>query len=338
MALPTPEEIQYQEDHIHDDRSGDIVTSHAICITIAVIAVLFRFISRRMCKASIQADDWMIIVALLLAAGEVGGGLVCMHNLPECVSFNGGKHSILLTNPKGFAKSVLATEYFYTSAIAAVKISILLLYRRLFPDRGFRIILWGFGAFILTYSTVQLLVTLFQCQPIRGAWDPFIKAKCIKLNLEFMIMGSLNVVTDVTTWCLPMPLLWSLKISIERRLQVMSMFLLGGFVCVISIYRVPKIGTLSLSDAPWSDVDACVWGVVEVCVGIVSACTPTLRPLFNWVFHGLRANSKDSEGPEPDLLVSPPPADRAMKPWTISTQVEMEHATDSERSLSQTSA
>lgn len=65
MALPNAEEIQYQEEHIHDDRSGNIVTSHAICIAIAAIAVLLRLISRRMCKASIQADDWMIIVALV---------------------------------------------------------------------------------------------------------------------------------------------------------------------------------------------------------------------------------------------------------------------------------
>lgn len=65
MTLPTPEEIHDQEEHIHDDRSGNIVTSHAICITIAAIAVLLRLISRRMCKSKIQADDWMIIVALV---------------------------------------------------------------------------------------------------------------------------------------------------------------------------------------------------------------------------------------------------------------------------------
>ncbi|MCJ1426353.1 hypothetical protein MMC29_004256 [Sticta canariensis] len=292
MAIPTPEEIQYQEEHIHDDRSGDLVTSYAICIAIATTAVLLRLIARRMCKASIQADDWMIIFALLLAAGGVSGVLVC-------VSFNGGKHSILVTNPKGFAKSVLVAEYFYTSAVAAVKISILLLYRRLFPDHRFHIILWSFGAFILTYSTVQFLVTLFQCRPISGAWDPFIRAKCIKLNVVFMIMGSLNVVTDVITLCLPMPLLWHLNASTKRRLQVMSMFLLGGFVCIASAYRVAKTSSLSLSDAAWSDVDAAVWGAVEVCVGILSACLPVMRPLFNWVFHGFGATPKDSQGPKP---------------------------------------
>lgn len=48
----------------------------------------------------------------------------------------------------------------------------------------------------------------------------------------------------------------------------------------MSIYRVTIIGDLSLGDAPWSDVDPCVWSAVEVCVGIVSACLPTLRPLW----------------------------------------------------------
>lgn len=46
-------------------------------------------------------------------------------------------------------------------------------------------------------------------------------------------MGSLNVATDVTTLCLPMPLLWRLKVSLERRLQVMSIFLLGGLYVLV---------------------------------------------------------------------------------------------------------
>lgn len=43
---------------------------------------------------------------------------------------------------------------------------------------------------------------------------------------------------------------------------------------------MPKEAQLSLKDAPWSDVDAAVWSVVEVCLGIVGACLPTYRPLF----------------------------------------------------------
>ena len=65
MALPNIQEIQYQLAHIHEDRSNDIVVSHAICIVIAVVAVVLRFASRRICKAPILADDYMTIVALV---------------------------------------------------------------------------------------------------------------------------------------------------------------------------------------------------------------------------------------------------------------------------------
>lgn len=65
MAQPDAQEIQYQLAHIDQDRSNDIVISHGICIVIAVVAVVLRFSSRRLCKAPILADDYMTISALV---------------------------------------------------------------------------------------------------------------------------------------------------------------------------------------------------------------------------------------------------------------------------------
>ena len=63
--MATPSEIQRQLDLINDDRSRTIVISHVIVMPLAIIAVTLRFVSRRMCKASIKADDYMIIIALV---------------------------------------------------------------------------------------------------------------------------------------------------------------------------------------------------------------------------------------------------------------------------------
>lgn len=49
----------------------------------------------------------------------------------------------------------------------------------------------------------------------------------------------------------------------------------------------------STYNALGSDVDACVWGVVEVCLAILSACTPTFPALFRW--RSLRRNSRPRE-------------------------------------------
>ena len=65
--MATPSQIQYQFQHIHDDRTKDIIISHAIVLPLAVLAVLLRFISRRLCKTQILADDIMIVVALVIS-------------------------------------------------------------------------------------------------------------------------------------------------------------------------------------------------------------------------------------------------------------------------------
>ncbi|KAL8715738.1 MAG: hypothetical protein Q9220_000405 [cf. Caloplaca sp. 1 TL-2023] len=263
MAMPSQEEIQYQLSHINDDRSGDIILSHGIGIALAASAVVLRFVARRLSKAKVGADDYMIVVAFFLALGEIIGGLLS-------VRFGGAKHAITLTEPIQWAKTVYATELFYNPAIATVKLSALLLYARIFPGRTFRIILWTFGTFIALYNIIEVFLFLFHCDPINGAWDMSVKAKCLDLSTDVTVIGALNGATDIITVLLPLPQL----------------------VCVVSIYRATIIGKLSFDDASWVDTDPAIWSAVEVCIGIVSACLPTLRPLWTSVFHSPPSSSR----------------------------------------------
>ena len=125
-------------------------------------------------------------------------------------------------------QSTIATEMFYCPTIACVKFSVLLLYRRIFPNPRFRMIMWSLGAFIVCYSLVLFFGIIFQCNPIRGAWEPGLDAKCIDLGLIILVTSALNVFTDVSTLCLPLPLLWGLNLPKERKVQLTGIFLLGG--------------------------------------------------------------------------------------------------------------
>lgn len=116
----------------------------------------------------------------------------------------------------------------YIIAIAMAKSSVLLFYRRIFPNPRFHIILRIVGGFIICYSIVQLLVFIFQCRPVQGAWDPFVKAECVQINDLFVVMSAFDVLTGVTTLCLPIPLIWQLQVSKRNRIQLMSIFILGG--------------------------------------------------------------------------------------------------------------
>ena len=125
---------------------------------------------------------------------------------------------------------IFITEAFYPPGITAVKFSVLLLYHRIFPSERFRKILWIVGGIILCYTIALEACIMFQCSPISGVWDPAVhaRAKCIPLHVVTVSMASMNVLTDITTLCLPLPLIWRLQIDRARKFQLVAIFLLGS--------------------------------------------------------------------------------------------------------------
>lgn len=62
----SPSEAQDQLAHVHDNRSGEIIIAGAICLSMAIAAVILRLIARRLSRArSMQLDDYVIINALV---------------------------------------------------------------------------------------------------------------------------------------------------------------------------------------------------------------------------------------------------------------------------------
>ncbi|KAL8658935.1 MAG: hypothetical protein Q9202_007352 [Teloschistes flavicans] len=279
MATLPPGEIEYQLAHIHDDRSRELYASQSTCLALACIAVALRFVSRRLIHAKIMADDYMILFALVLATGFLGVGLTAVH-------LGAGKHAILLRNPIEYFKLVFAISIIYLVNIAAVKFSILLLYRRIFGiDRAFSVLSWCLAGLIFAYSLGGIFVVIFQCNPVHGFWDLMVPHTCIDFGTPATVTAVLNVITDFLTLALPMPLIWQLQMPFTRKLQLAGVFLLGAFVCIGSIYRAKIVHRISARDATWSDIDPALWASIEICIGIVSACLPTLRPVLNVLLH-----------------------------------------------------
>ncbi|KAL8698486.1 MAG: hypothetical protein Q9201_006541 [Fulgogasparrea decipioides] len=217
---PSPADIQWQHEHIHDDRSNEIIVAFGITLGFAITSVLLRFVSRHITRAPLGLDDWIIVLGLICAIGYIVGQSVCIH-------YGLGRHLIVVTDPISFAKALDASVIFYIASLAATKISILFLYRRIFPKREFHAILWGVGAFILAFTIANILFVAFQCKPISGAWNPFIKAKCINTEGGILSAAVLTIVTDVIILCLPLPSVWKLQLPTIRKFQLICIFLLG---------------------------------------------------------------------------------------------------------------
>ena len=62
----TPQELEYQKLHYYDDKAPAVIAGSIILIVFATVNVVLRLLARRMSAASWKADDYSIIVALVM--------------------------------------------------------------------------------------------------------------------------------------------------------------------------------------------------------------------------------------------------------------------------------
>ena len=111
-----------------------------------------------------------------------------------------------------------------------IKISILVLYHEIFLGKGFVLLTYIIGAFVLVWFLVTELVTFLSCRPLKGNWDITLDppAKCIDLKAAYIWVSFPNIIADVAILCLPLGKVWQLQMSPRLKVAVAGMFLLGG--------------------------------------------------------------------------------------------------------------
>ena len=116
-------------------------------------------------------------------------------------------------------------------AMAAIKISILLFYYRLFhSDQRLKIAVWVMATVVMCWYLTSTLVAIFQCTPIQYDWDRTLPGgQCIREDALWIGNSVSNLVTDVAILCLPMPIIWGMDVTPRQKIAIATMFLLGGW-------------------------------------------------------------------------------------------------------------
>ena len=121
-----------------------------------------------------------------------------------------------------------AAEIFYVLPIMLTKISILLLYRSIFPGKEFAMATNIIGALVVAWAIACIGGVIFSCIPVQGYWDLSLNTRCIDSTKFFIGNAVPNMVTDTCILVLPVRRVWQLQLSTNRKIAVSSMFLLGG--------------------------------------------------------------------------------------------------------------
>ena len=111
-----------------------------------------------------------------------------------------------------------------------MRVSVLLLYRRIFDTRLFKLTTYLVGGFTLAWWVTAVLVPIFQCYPISEAWHMDLRptAHCINFGSFWYAIAGINLALDVATLVMPLCMVWNLQLASGQKVILMGIFLLGG--------------------------------------------------------------------------------------------------------------
>ncbi|GKT55941.1 integral membrane protein [Colletotrichum tofieldiae] len=179
------------------------------------------------------------------------------------------------------AQSFYVSIVLYNIATTIVKLSILLQYRRIFAnDLMQKLTTWGL-AFMSAWTVMLCFLLPMMCVPVQAFWDTTVKGRCIDLLASWYTMAAVNIVADFVMFSLPIPVINSLQLPRRQKRMLLFVFGLGFVTCIISAFRIKTLRVAAQTEDPyWDNVDAATWSFLEVTIGILAACLPTLRPIF----------------------------------------------------------
>jgi len=132
-----------------------------------------------------------------------------------------------LPNLETILKLLVSYELIYATSISTIKTSILFFYLRVFVNRGLRTATKVALVFVLTWSVGNILQVFLICRPFAKTYSLTVEGTCGNQVASFIAIGAFNIITDVIILSLPLPTVWSLKMSTPAKLGLTGIFLIG---------------------------------------------------------------------------------------------------------------
>lgn len=122
----------------------------------------------------------------------------------------------------------LSNKFKYSMTSPAVKLSIILFYRRIFPTHKFRMVSNGIMSAVIAWGIAVFLAAALQCRPLRALWDTNVRGQCFDTLKYILAIQAVNIVLDFAILVLPMPQVWTLQRPWQDKLALSIIFLMGG--------------------------------------------------------------------------------------------------------------
>ncbi|CAD6567800.1 MAG: hypothetical protein ASARMPRED_001148 [Alectoria sarmentosa] len=235
------------------NRGSSILVTETIFVAIGTILVLARLYVRSHIIRRLGLDDLFIVLGLIFAIVVLALDGVMVHN-------GVGRHQFYLElSPELLLQLSQAIKWQYISQIVLIlstmftKVSICFFLLRIFGTKPmWKRGLYAIMAFAVVTNISSASIVLAQCSPVQKLWDPLMPGTCWGPDTEISIgdyNGAVSVFCDWALASLPIVFMWNLQMSIKLKVGICVLMGMGFFL--------------------------------EETIGIIAACIPTLKPLFD---------------------------------------------------------
>jgi hypothetical protein len=135
--------------------------------------------------------------------------------------------TIPMENVVMIAKYLVVAEVLYVFNLVWTKLSILLMYYRIFRFPYFKTWAYIIGTFVILWVICITFLFIFICVPVQKLWYPQIPGHCINQVGTWIANAISTIATDLVILLLPIPQVWKLQLRISEKIAVLIAFSLG---------------------------------------------------------------------------------------------------------------
>jgi hypothetical protein len=272
-SWPTPNYVN------PETRGPGLLITEIIMVTIALTMLGLRLFVRLRIVRKTGWDDWLMVGAAFFDLGVT----LCVILASQIYGWDIHVWDLRPDQIVAGRQVSIAGQTLFLFASGLAKSSILASYLRIAPlGSWFRLGTKCTLVVVVAAIPVFFIVLWTQCIPITSYWNLFAPERDCEAEMPPLMGQTLStVLTDFMVFILPLPTLYALRLPAAQRIVLLVLFSFGVVVVLASAMRTYYVWHVVVQtwDVTWEGFPLWIWTAVEVNLGVIAGCVPSLKPL-----------------------------------------------------------
>ena len=290
-----PSNIPIPPNELHRNRGPLLLGVVTPFFAIALLLSIFRLVIRL--RSRIQGlDDLFLFLGILGMTGQYATYVVN-------IQYGLGRHMATLSPDDAMFDSHIGfvEGEFVAYTITFVRISFIFTILRFLDSRLWRFFLYSLIGILFSFSIVSIVLDMLHCRPLRAFWDFSLPRTACGDPRDFQnrIFFTIALAMAVDIVCSLLPTVIILRTRFETRDKII-LSLLMGLGLLASMANIPKFIAMSqwssLADVTWASADISMFNLLELCLGVIAICIPSLKSVFERILRQYRLITTSKTG------------------------------------------